>query len=291
MVGTIVEGRKVEVDEWLFPCAGSLPMGHSWSLFFAQDAVENVLRRSDLLREARLWNDASGGISLREALSSSLWKYVYVDNVGVLGTDPSQVRRGLAEAERVLNAAGLATHESEFTTERATTLGVHLDFELCRTELTLKRLWRTRRAIRALLRRRLVSGQALEILVGHATFCAMVNRNLMSCFHATYAYSRRHYREPARLWTSVVDELRSFVGLLSLCRTDWWPDWCPRSRPLTPACTDSALPRLRGRMKISSRWARSANGTATDESPSPPANTRYTPRDWRRSAETTASRS
>ena len=76
-------------------------------------------------------------------------------------------------------------HEVEVFTDAAPVLGVVLDGRKQNTSLTMKRVWRLRRALRAVLRRGRISGQALEVLIGHATYCAMIERALMSCLHAT----------------------------------------------------------------------------------------------------------
>ena len=41
--GREVSGRTVEDDEWICPCSGALPMGSSWSLYFAQSVKEHAL--------------------------------------------------------------------------------------------------------------------------------------------------------------------------------------------------------------------------------------------------------
>ena len=50
------------------------------------------------------------------------------------------------------------------------------------TMLTPKRFHRLYQGIRALLRRKRATGMALEIIIGHCTFCSLIDRRLLSFF-------------------------------------------------------------------------------------------------------------
>ena len=58
--GGIVSGERVSDDTEIFPCAGSLPMGFSWSLYYCQLIVEARLGSLDLFAGSRLLNDRGG---------------------------------------------------------------------------------------------------------------------------------------------------------------------------------------------------------------------------------------
>ena len=49
---------------------------------------------------------------------------VYVDNIGILGTDEAGVNAAMAEVEALLNANGLTTHEKVFAAIAAEALGL-----------------------------------------------------------------------------------------------------------------------------------------------------------------------
>eukprot|EP00972_Heterocapsa_arctica_P018924 2795584-Heterocapsa_arctica.AAC.1 len=51
---------------------------------------------------------------------------------------------------------------------------------------TAKRFWRVRAGLLHAVRRGRLSGRALEVLIGHATFCGLSNRPVLSVFHTVY---------------------------------------------------------------------------------------------------------
>ena len=60
------------------------------------------------------------------------------------------------------------------------------------------------------LRRGRLSGRALEVWLGHATFCAMAERGMLAVFSLSYAFLAAHYWEDAPLWPTVREELEAF---------------------------------------------------------------------------------
>ena len=126
----------------------------------------------------------------------------------------------------VFDDRGLRIH-AENCGKSGEALGFFLDGVNLRSSLTLKRLRRVRRGLRAACRRKRLTGQALEILVGHATFCGLSNRPLLSVFHTVYRFIERHYGEAAEVWPSIREELRAFAGLMTFSTTDWRLQWDP----------------------------------------------------------------
>lgn len=91
------------------------------------------MRRAPLLAEARLASDR-GEPMVFLAASNGDWlrPYVYVDNIGVVGTSQSRVEEALREAEQVFEEHGLKFHVTPVGSQRAEALGVELDGEsLC----------------------------------------------------------------------------------------------------------------------------------------------------------------
>ena len=66
-------------------------------------------------------------------------------------------------------------------------LGVRIDGATRVVRQTPPRDWKLKAAIRSHLRRPAVSGQELDILVGHLTSRALLSRSRLSIFHLTYA--------------------------------------------------------------------------------------------------------
>ena len=94
-----------------------------------------------------------------------------------------------------------------------------------RSRIHPKRLWKVHHGIDGLLRRKRCVGRTLEVVIGHCTFCGLMNRRSLACFHTAYAFIHRHYFEVATLWPSDVEELEAFKGCLFMMVQDWWRPW------------------------------------------------------------------
>ena len=153
--------------------------------------------------------------------------YVYVDNLGVLSTDRSLVKRALVEITSRFEGCNLRLHPGEVCDDPIDALGCRLSGTSRRASLKPQRLWRVRLAIRHALRQRTLSGRIVEVLIGHCTYCALLNRSLMCIFHTAYKFIRQFYAVKVRLWDSVRAELRAFAALLPLCTAEWGRGWSP----------------------------------------------------------------
>ncbi|CAK0897018.1 unnamed protein product, partial [Prorocentrum cordatum] len=106
----LVEGASVAQDEFVHPCLRALPMGFTWSLFFAQRAVQNaVYKVPRLCPENALENRSCNTVF--DTKGMSLAHYVSVDNVGVLGLEANEVQQVREAATRALGEVGLVTRE------------------------------------------------------------------------------------------------------------------------------------------------------------------------------------
>eukprot|EP00438_Fugacium_kawagutii_P016537 Skav227298 [mRNA] locus=scaffold2645:95140:99516:- [translate_table: standard] len=227
LTGTMLDGRLLGPLDPVFPCAGSLCQGFSWSLYFAQRANESVCRSMPLLADAGLVNDRGGPLVLRvgSMVDDKPHFYVYVDNLGVVGTDAQHVQRVMCEMQETFDKLGLDLHACEISSGYTESLGCVVEGEMMRSRINPKRLWKVHQGILGLLRRGKSSGRALEVVIGHATFCGLMNRWMLSTFHAVYGFIHRHYYDAVSFWPSVVDELRAFAGLLFMNVQDWWRQW------------------------------------------------------------------
>lgn len=72
-------------------------------------------------------------------------------------------------------------------------------------------------------------------MLGHCTFIGLTNRLLLSIFHSIYAFIRKEYYTPSRLWDSVREELIAFRGLMIFLQSDWARPWND-----LVACSDSS---------------------------------------------------
>ena len=132
--------------------------------------------------------------------------------------DENLVRRVLSELVEVFDSSGLILHGNEVTSGKVQALGCERDGTLCRSTLTRERLWKVHQAISGLLCRKKCSGRALEKLIGHCTFCGLMNRMSLSRFHVVYKFIQRFYEHAGIMWQSVRDELKDAESFSWLTR-------------------------------------------------------------------------
>jgi hypothetical protein len=136
---------------------------------------------SEKLAHSTLINDSSRTVYL-DVQSHNLHHFVYVDNLGVLAMTEKEAMSIMCDLQILYPARGLRLHEASCASDRRECLGTVLDCSRHLTALTAKRFFRLHSALRALLRRRRASGKAIEIIIGHCTFCALIDRRLLSIF-------------------------------------------------------------------------------------------------------------
>ena len=104
--GSILDGVSLGPEDYVYSASGSLCMGFSWSLFFAQRVGERLMSTASALQSSILVNDRSEALVLGDERESSGLKesrvhhYVYVDNLGLMSVDQSSVEEGLKDVER-----------------------------------------------------------------------------------------------------------------------------------------------------------------------------------------------
>ena len=208
-----------------------------------------------------------------EDLEHSAHFYVYVDNLGVMDFDYEFVSQAMQQLQQQFDSLGLELHASEVSAGAVDALGCTLDGAKMQSRLQSKRLWKVHQGLAGLLRRGRCSGQALEKVLGHCTFCGLMNRRSLSCFCSVYAFIHAHYGSVAPLWPSVKDELSAFQGLLFLLVQDWWKQWNPLVTSSDASlsgygCCKAWWPReavsKTGRIQERSRFRRSAGHSARE---------------------------
>ncbi|CAK0845234.1 unnamed protein product [Prorocentrum cordatum] len=225
---TEVEGTKVQTSTAIYPCWQVLPMGFSWSLYFAQRANEEVSRRSSaLLRGPGLSDHGPPLVFAPGRASQEVRHYVYVDNLGVFSLFSELVSGVMNQLTGEFTKLSLLLHKDELVPDKAVALGTEIDGGQLRTRVTSDRFWRCRQAVRGLLARRRVKGWAVEAVLGHLTFCGLCSRGTLSAFNSVYGFVRAHYDEAAVLWTEARQELTAFSSLMYFLESDWWLPWNP----------------------------------------------------------------
>ena len=153
--------------------------------------------------------------------------YVYVDNLGVIARSQQDADTVLSQWCDLFAEHGLTLHKSELG-QKVKSLGIDLDgLSLC-SRVISGRFWTLRRALDEVLRRRKVSGRALEIVIGHITFVLLGARPALYTLHTCYRFVRAHYHVAARLWDETRAELVAARGLLIFAQCDWTRAWNTR---------------------------------------------------------------
>ena len=197
MAGQQLEDKVLGPRDPVWPCWAVLPMGFTWSLYFAQRANEaGSLSARELLSGTPL---ADRGPPLVIEAGRSDWEqhYVYVDNLGLLTGSAARADSAVDDWARGFGDKGLPLHKSEVVSGKVTTLGTELDGERLMASTTLTRVLFLRQAIVGMLQRRKVPGWALEVLVGHCAFVDLSNRALLSVLHTVYRYMQANYDTPS----------------------------------------------------------------------------------------------
>ncbi|CAK0831182.1 unnamed protein product [Prorocentrum cordatum] len=223
-----VEGAKVQTSTAIYPCWQVLPMGFSWSLYFAQRANEEVSRRSSALLWGPSLSDHGPPLVFAPGRASQeVRHYVCVDNLGVFSLFSELVSGVMNQLTGEFTDLNLLLHKDELVPGKAVALDTEIDGGQLRTRVTSDRFWRCRQAVRGLLARRRVKGWAVEAVLGHLTFCGLCSRGTLSAFNSVYGFVRAHYDEAAVLWTEARRELAAFSSLMYFLESDWWLPWNP----------------------------------------------------------------
>ena len=240
MEGTYLGGKLLEADDEIYPCPGSLCMGFSWSLYFAQEINQGLMKLAPSLSISHLAADRERPMTFGTKEDTvhpvdMVRHYVYVDNLGILSPDRELVSQALAEVERIFETKQLLLHAGEIHSRSVKALGVELRGDILAVRITPNRYHKVRQAITGILERKKVSGKIVEVVLGHCTFIGLTNRLLLSIFHSIYAFIRKEYYTPSRLWNSVREELIAFRGLMIFLQSDWARPWND-----LVACSDSS---------------------------------------------------
>ena len=216
-------------------------MGFTWSLFFAQSAHEAIVERYAGLSPA-------GRTPGRRLKAGDTCHLQYVDNFAVLGGDPESLTKTKERVRESMGTRGLLMREHEDAGSSIVELLGHVIKAVEGTvSISPKRVWRLRDAMLHASRLRSLSGMALEVILGHAGFCFLVRRCMLSIFGKANAFVQAHYSAPAPLWLSVRRELRNAAYLLPLAFSNLRRPWSP-----TVWCVDAAS---QGFAAMRSSWA------------------------------------
>lgn len=219
----------------IYPCMKVLPVGFSWAFHLAHECHMELARRA--LPQVPFLKDRTRAPRLgTEPGSVGTAMLIYADNNNHLGIAADTVDREQQQMITALHSKNLATHDITNASTLAESLGVRIDGLGGKVQPTAQRDWRLDRALQFLSRRPYITGEQLQVVVGHITCRALLNRSLMSVLRYSYSFIEQCYKTRQRLWASVAKELELFRVLMPLGNSFFRAEWDSNL-----LCTDACL--------------------------------------------------
>ena len=218
----------------IYPHFRVLPMGFSWAFHLAHEAHVHLARQA--LPGVPVATDRRPPPVLSAEAGSDSAMMIYADNNNHIGVKSESVACEQKAMMDRLHEHGLATHDITEASGIAESLGVRVDGLSGRITATPARDWRLFRALRALETRPIISGEELQVVLGHMTMRSMLNRSLLSILRHSCVFVAQCYTRRTRLWSSVAHEMFLFRSLMVLGEANVMAKW---SSDLF--CTDASL--------------------------------------------------
>jgi hypothetical protein len=191
----------------------TVPMGWSHSVNVAQSVHEHIVYSAGALRREHSLVSASIDLSGRTLHG------LYIDDNFLLGHSQVMVNTQLDACVQAYQAAGLIVKSSKV--QRASCDGVDvLGMEVHGRRFTVEvgadaRVDLLQAAIK-LISQHTVTGLELSALIGRFTWCMLVRRHSLQCFHHVYRFIHTRQDRPSQLWPSAIREVLIACGLLPL---------------------------------------------------------------------------
>ena len=187
-------------------------MGFSWSLFFAQSRKPSTTesRRPSLRHFGEMTDRGPPLVLSNRGQNAQTGHYWYVDNIGIVSAQFSQVHVTLDERKQDFEKDRLMLHVIFVRSDSGRAIGFELHVEQLQTLPVVERCGRIRKGLRCF------SGWELECLMGHVTFLGLLRRETMSLFHSVCRFARNFYHQREPLCISARAELEVFAGIMIL---------------------------------------------------------------------------
>ena len=220
--GDVGMGADFGDDTMIYPCCTTLPMGWSHSAYLAQTAHEHLINTRTTLRPAD--RIVAGNDFLADRIRHS----VYIDDMGVMGTDPAEVDAKLAEYEQAMARAGLPLKMSKTvwaSADGVELIGVVINGRGLTIGVAPAKLLKLIRRTEALLRVGRCTGKDMERLMGHWTWAVLARRPALAVFCGVYRFMECAGKKVFDIWPTVARELRCIIGLAPLLFASLKPVW------------------------------------------------------------------
>ena len=181
--------------------------------------VKNVVEQA--LGPSRIIEDRRGGVVLSKSLP--LAGAAYVDNFAVFGLNKIAADSQLDALVDGFGKLGLPVHEITPAATHSHFVGLDIDRGI--VSLKPSRLRKLRMAVRAVLRRRAISGDAFRVIAGHLTWAMMTKRESLAILNAVYRHITGFGSQSGALSSAARRELWQVSAILPLLRTDTRAVW------------------------------------------------------------------
>ena len=206
----------------LFPRFRSLPMGWSYSVFIAQLVHMQIVAEAALLSPCRLLTRLQSRVPV--PVTDVPTVAVYIDDVGVLGTDRERVNLVQRTYGSVASRYGFLLKPSKTVaaTRRVDLLGVTVDGERRVLEAGPERTIAAIRLATRACSSSTMTYQELAAIVGRFNWLFLIRRPLLSVFNNVYRWLSRYADRPGPhpLWDCCRRELSCAAGLVTCAFAD-----------------------------------------------------------------------
>lgn len=212
-------------SDLVYPCCMTLPMGFSWSVFLAQQAHEHMIYTgTSILRSDAITRSS-------DSLVDRVRHSIYIDDLGIFGTDQDECRRMQLEYMECCKRWRLPVKMSkvvEPSSHGVEVLGVLVDGQQLTVGVAPHKLANLITNTLSVLHSNEATGTAIERLVGHWSWAFLVRRPAFSAFSAVYRFIAVADRRKFTMWDSVRNELLVACGLAPLLCTSLSARLLPR---------------------------------------------------------------
>ena len=224
--GDVGMGHTYGPDTLIYPCCTTLPMGFVLSARFAQEAHTHLIstRCTTLQDSARL-------SKANDTRIDRMRYFVYIDDMNWLGMDSEEIKRSMAEYDRVMTEAGLPSKPSKNvspSSDGVECIGVELHGKFRTVGVSPTKLFKLVRSTNTLLARPTCTGKELSRLMGHWTWACLPRRCTFAIFNAVYRFIETAGKRSFDIWPTVRRELQTAVRLVPLLFTQLDAHWFPR---------------------------------------------------------------
>ena len=206
----------------VYPQMKVVPMGWSWSMFFAQRIHQHQVMIGTGISHEQVLADGRPAPPLD---SGKCVIIPYADNLNVVGVNQKEVQDVKDLAVKQLRKVGFRVHEEEDACTYSKALGFIIDGKKRKIYPVPEKRDKVIAALRWLSNRPKVTGKCIERIVGHCIHFFMLKRELLSIFRSVYDFKIANYNKQVRLWRTAADECRWAAELLWICESDLAKEW------------------------------------------------------------------